>query len=150
VPEYVVPLDVMVRWDPHGADAVLLAGEGGRAALALRAHPDDADRRCVVLAWEGVRSAAMTEPGDIALPGHPLYDRGLRDVLGVGVVQQSALIDELRHRHAGDPQPEPARHDRLVHHIVLLAERTVEVAAELLVVHRVAGPPAAAVFAAGG
>jgi hypothetical protein len=137
--EYVLPLDVMARWEPETPHAVLVSSDGGVTALALRAHRDDPDQRCVVLLWQGSRSATMSEPGDAASSGHRLYDTGLRDVLWVGVVQRSELVQALEQSNRAHPQHDAAAYGRLVHHIVLLRERTVEVVAALLTVQRIAG-----------
>ncbi len=131
MPEFVLPLDVMVRWEPNRPQAVLLADDAGGAALALAAHPDDGDRRCVVLTWQGSRSATMSGPSEYAVAGHRLWDKGLRDVAWVGVVQGSQLVSDIE---AGPAHREPFR--SLTHHIVLLDDCTVEVVAELLVVTR--------------
>ena len=138
MPEFVLPLDVMVRWEPNAPHAVLLADDTGRTVLALDPHPDDGDRRCVVLTWQGSRSATMSGPSEYAVAGHRLWDRGLRDVAWVGVVQGSRLVAEIE---AGPP----ARHEpfrSLAHHVVLLEHCTVEVVAELLVVTRLPGTTA--------
>ncbi len=138
-----MPLDVMVRWEPNTPHAVLLVDDTGRTVLALEPHPDDADRRCVVLTWQGSRSATMSGPSEYAVAGHRLWDRGLRDVAWVGSVQGSALIGDLE---AGPARREPFR--SLAHHIVLLDNCTVEVVAELLVVTRLPGTTAASAAAA--
>lgn len=148
VPEHVVPLDVMARWDPNDPRGVLLATETGRTALALQAHRDDPDQRSVVLVWEGTRSAALAAPGEEALGGHRLFHRGLTDVRWIGVVRQSALIDGLAEIDRAHPRPDPAALARLVHHVVLLRDATVEVVADLLRVERVEGPTVAAAAAA--
>ena len=40
-----------IRWDPNAPAAVLIITTAGRAALALRPHPDDTGRDCV--SWSG-------------------------------------------------------------------------------------------------
>ena len=120
--EYVVPLDVMVRFDSIAPRTEVVGPEDGRAALAVAPHPDDLDQRCVVLLWTGARSVTASDPRT-PLSRHRLYEHGLRDVAWVGVVR----------RRDG-----PAA-DGLVRHLVLLDDRTVEVVAELLTVHRVPG-----------
>jgi hypothetical protein len=143
MPEFVLPLDVMVRWEPSDPHAVLLADDAGRTVLALDPHPDDGDRRCVVLTWQGSRSAAMSGPSEYAVAGHRLWDRGLRDVAWVGVVQGSRLVSDIE---AGPAHREPFR--SLAHHVVLLDNCTVEVVAELLVVTRRPGVTSDAAAAA--
>lgn len=146
--EHVVPLDLIADWDPNAPRAVMVSDDSGRTALALRAHQDDADQRCVVLVWTGVRWASMSEPNDEALSGHRLYDRGLQDVRGVGVVRQSELITELETRNRAHPSHDAAAFTRLVHHLVLLKECTVEVVAEVLTLRRAAGPASEAAISA--
>lgn len=74
-------------WEPNAPEARLLADDFGRAALALRAHSDDSDRRAVVIVWRGVGHAALGGPNDEGLHEHELYDAGLRDLLWMGRVQ---------------------------------------------------------------
>jgi hypothetical protein len=131
VSEYVVPLDVMVRWDSVAPRAEIAGPTGGRAALAVAPHPDDLDQRCVVLVWTGARSITTSDP-HAPLSRHRLADRGLRDVAWVGVV-----------RNRDEP-----RENGVVHHLVLLDDRAVEVVAELLAVHRAPGSTADAAAAA--
>ena len=135
--EHVVPIDVLMDWEPQTPDAVLLSSDAGRTVLALNPHPDDADRRCVALVWQGSQWSSL-RGGPAAT--HGLYEHGLQDVLGVGVVRQSHRVRELAWRSDGE----------LVHHIVRLADRTAEVVAELLSVQRVAGSTAVAAMTALG
>jgi hypothetical protein len=118
VAEYVVPLDVMVRWDAIAPRAEIAGPVDGIAVVALAPHPDDLDQRRVVLRWTGARSVASSDP-HAPLSRHRLYEHGLRDVAWVGVVRNSG-----------------ADADGLVQHLVLLDDRTVEVVAELLTVRR--------------
>ena len=95
--EHVVPMPgVDITWEPNAPDATLIADDYGRGALALRAHPDDLDQRTVVLRFDMVVYSAMTPPNDEALNHHPLYDRGLRGLLWLGVVRDSGLVARLR------------------------------------------------------
>jgi hypothetical protein len=118
VAEYVVPLDVMVRWDAIAPRAGIAGPVDGRAAVALAPHPDDADQRTVVLRWTGARSVVTSDP-HTPLSRHRLYEHGLRDIAWVGVVRKT-----------------DADAEGLVQHLVLLDDRTVEVVAELLTVQR--------------
>lgn len=130
--EYVVPVDVMARYDAIAPAAVLVGPRDGMVVLAVAPHQDDPDQRCVVLRWDGAKSAVMAD-ARTPLSRHRLYERGLQDVAWVGVVRDSTL--------AGD-EPD------LVHHVVVVADRTLEVLARVLTVHRLPGPPAAAADAA--
>src|SRR4051794_101589 len=112
----------MARWDAVAPSAEVVGPVDGRAALAVAPHPDDLDQRCVVLLWTGARSVTQSDP-HAPLSRHRLYEHGLRDVAWVGVVRNSDETTDT---------------DDLVHHVVLLDDRTVEVVAELLTVHRVA------------
>jgi hypothetical protein len=123
---YVVPVDVMTSWDPDAPEPALRHGLDGTAALALRPRRDDPDRSCVVLVWRGARHATLT-----GAP-HPLADRGLADVRGVGMVRNSHLVET----------------NRLVHHVVVAGTHTADVVAEVLVVQRRAGTPDEAAAAA--
>lgn len=121
----------MTDWQPHAPDAVLLSDDAGTTVLALKAHPDDADQRCVVLVWQGSRQASIAgRPASL----HRLYAQGLQDVYGVGVVRQSERAAELQALSGAE----------LVHHVVVLAGGTVEVVAALLSVERIAGSTAEA------
>jgi hypothetical protein len=88
VAEYVVPLDVMVRWDAIAPRAGIAGPVDGRAAVALAPHPDDADQRTVVLRWTGARSVVTSDP-HTPLSRHRLYEHGLRDIAWVGVVRKT-------------------------------------------------------------
>lgn len=135
MPEHVVPVDVLTDWDTDTPAAVLLTDDAGTTALALNPHVDDSDRRCVTLVWRGSCWAAIRHgPASV----HPLYEHGLRDVSGVGVVRHSERVAELAWRSTGE----------LVHHLVLLRECTVEVVAEVLTVERIAGTTTEAAAAA--
>lgn len=133
VSEYVEPLDVMVRWDAIAPRAEIAGPVDGRAAVALAPHPDDSDQRCVVLLWTGARSVTASDP-HAPLSRHRLAEHGLRDVAWVGVVRNSGAVAAAD--GAGDGAGD------VVHHLVLLDDRTVEVVAELLTVRRSAGPAA--------
>lgn len=135
MPEHVVPIDVLTGWDADAPRAVLLSDDAGTTALALHPHVDDSDRRCVTLIWRASCWASIRQgPASV----HPLYDHGLRDVSGVGVVRHSERVAELAWRSTGEA----------VHHIVLLKDCTVEVVAEVLTVERIPGTTAEAVAAA--
>jgi len=54
-----VHISVPLRWEPNAPEAFLVSDDMGRGALAQRAHPDDADQRCVVLRWDVVSYALM-------------------------------------------------------------------------------------------
>lgn len=137
-----VPLDIGVQWEPNAPDAVLVHFDGGSAALALNAHMDDEDRRTVALVWTDCDAALMSPPNDEAIHRHRLYGCGLREVLWLGVVQDSrwaASFEPMQHHPPGK------------HFVVLTKEATVEVLAQGLSVLRVAGSTgeAAATFASG-
>src|SRR6266852_6280012 len=67
--ERVVPWVAGFRWEPNAPEAVLAVSDAGRAALALKAHFDDADQDCVVFVWSGTQAAIMgpptTKPGPV-------------------------------------------------------------------------------------
>lgn len=108
-------------WDPNAPEAFLVSNDQGRSALALRAHPDDPDRRSVVLRWSAVQYALMAAPNDEALHRHRLYDRGLRNLLWIGVVRDSELVTALQPMSYSAEPPQ--------HYIVLTKEKVVEVVA---------------------
>ena len=93
--EQVVALELGVKWDPNAPEALLLSDDMGRTVLALQAHHDDPDARCVVLVWSSVHSARMADPSDEAISGHRLYPLGLSEVLWVGSVQHSRDVQAL-------------------------------------------------------
>jgi hypothetical protein len=126
-------------WDPGAPDAVLVTMDFGPTVLALEAHPDDPDQRCVVLHWLGVQAAVMEPPNDEALAGHRLYDRGLAKVDWCGEVVHSAWIADLIRRNEVHDRHSPALFDGLRHYIVPLKESVVEVVATSVAVHRRAG-----------
>jgi hypothetical protein len=136
VTERVEPYEILgspLLWEPNAPEAVLMSDDQGRAALALRAHPDDLDQSCVVLRWRVVRYSLMGSPNDEALHMHRLYHAGLKDVLWVGVVRESQLVATLR--PMGSPHQMFVPH----HYVVVSKECVVEVVAEDLDVLRFAG-----------
>ena len=136
--EHVRSIDVGAVWDPNDPDAVLLARES-RAVLALRARWDDADDRAVVLSWVDARLASIGPPNDEAINGHPLYEKGLRDVLWVGTVHDSELVAELERRNRVHPGHRRAGWKGLHHFVVRTKEKLIEVVAEAVSVERVPG-----------
>lgn len=139
VAENVVGIDLGVTWEPNAPEAWLVSDDNGRAALALKAHRDDPDRRCVVLIWSGVHSSWMADPNDEALSGHRLYSRGLREVLWAGVVRESDSVRALERQNRVHPSHDPSRFARLIHYVIPLKECVVEVIASAVAVQRVAG-----------
>ena len=148
VVEQVRPLDLGVEWEPNAPDAVLITRDLGPAVLALRAHFDDTDSRCVVLEWRGVRSARMDPPNDEAISGHRLYAKGLSQVLWAGRVYDSELIRGLEQQNRVHPRYNPASFANLNHDVVRLKECVVEVVAKQLTVRRLAGSRLDAAFLA--
>jgi hypothetical protein len=118
--ERVVRSGVPVMWDPNAPDAVMTSGDSGHTVLAVRAHLDDADRRNVVLVWRRVKSASLGAPNDEALSGHRLWRAGLGDILWLGIVENSDLVDSLRRQNSVHPSHDPRRYDFLVHYIAPL------------------------------
>jgi hypothetical protein len=139
VAEHVEALDLGVIWEPNAPDSVLLAGDVGATVLALEAHFDDSDRRCVVLVRSGCRYASMTPPNDEALVGHRLWESGLRGTLWAGVVRDSELVKALERQNRVHPMHSAALFDGLTHYVLPLKECVVEVVARGLAVQRVAG-----------
>src|SRR5580765_96385 len=141
VAEHVIPYDlasdIEFGWEPNAPDAVLFCDDFGRAALAQRAHPDDPDQRCVVLRWDMVIHAQLTPPNDEGRQEHRLYDAGVRDLLWLGVVQESRLVQELKPcwPRAGESRAVP------IHYVVVAKECIVEVVALDVEVYRVDGRP---------
>lgn len=126
---------VDITWEPNAPDAVLISDDFGRGALALRAHPSDADQQSVVLRFDLVVYAAMTPPNDEALNHHPLYAHGLKDLLWLGVVRDSDLVARLRPSWS----PVADRYLQPMHFIAPLKECVVEVVAANVDVFRLDG-----------
>jgi len=137
--ERVVGVGFSVEWDPNAPEAIMISNDLGRTVLALRAHPDDTDERCLALVWNGVASATLSAPNDEAASGHRLWNHGLSEVLWMGVVEDSALRAELKRQNAVHPRHDPARFELLEHYVVLLKERVAEVVAMSVEVHRIEG-----------
>ena len=137
--EHVRQLDLGVSWDPNAPDAVLMSDDRGRTSLAVRASVEDADRRSVVLVWTGVLFSSLGAPNDEAIAGHRLYDKGIREVLWAGGVEQSELVKSLEQQNRVHARHVPTRYDDLEHHVVLLKEGVVEVVARALTIERHAG-----------
>ena len=139
--------DVDVVWDSNAPEARLLTGDLGEVVLALNAHSNDADERCVVLRWSGSRTASMGAPNDEALQGHRLYGQGLERIRWIGVVRDSLLIAELERRNRVHDRHDPSRYAALTHFIIPLKESTVEVVARDLRIDRVDGSTSVALTA---
>jgi len=137
--ERVHSYDLGVTWEPNVPQAILLADDLGRAALALNPHPNDDDKRCVVLVWSGTAYACLAGPNDEAVSGRRLYAMGLRDVLWAGLVDDSTLIGSLERQSRVRPDHDAARLERLRHYIVLQKERVAEIVAEAAIVQRHGG-----------
>lgn len=90
----------------------------------------------MVLTWTGSVRASMAPPNDEAIATHRLWHKGLDEVLWAGVVHRSALIEGLTHSTATTAG--------LVHHVLPLKERVVEVVARDLTVTRTDGTTAEA------
>lgn len=128
-------LGVPLRWEPNCPDAFLVCDDMGRGALAQRAHPDDADQRCVVLRFDVVSYALMGPPNDEARSRHRLYEAGLKDVEWLGVVRDSDLVEALR------PMRSPEAVFVPLHYVVVSKECVVEVLAENVDLIRIDGTP---------
>ena len=146
--ERIEAVDLGAKWDPNAPEVRLLSDDFGKTVLALKPHPDDADRSCVVLAWSGTRSAWMADPNDEAISGHRLYRHGLNEVLWAGVVHDSDAIRALEKQNRVHPFHDPSSFDRLTHHVVPLKECVVEVVAEALSIQRLGGTTLDAAVAA--
>lgn len=139
--ERVIPYDLVLDtefgWEPNAPDAVLVSDDFGRAALAQKAHPDDPDQRCVVLRWDLVILAQLAPPNDEGRHQHRLYDVGLRDLLWLGVVEESRLVDQLKPSwpRASDRRGVP------IHYVVVSKECIVEVVAMDVEAFRIDGRP---------
>lgn len=139
--ERVVEWPLAARWEPNAPDAILMSTDGGLTALALEPHPDDADRRCVVLIWRGTNLARMSTPNDEARSGHRLWSHGLASPLWAARVEDSALVAELEMGNRVHPRHDPAMFHRLSHYVLPLKECTVEVVARDAQLLRDEGPP---------
>ena len=126
----------------------MLGDEFGCTVLALRRHRDDPDHRCVVLRWDGTSWASSAIPNDEARSGHPLWARGLADILWGGMVEGSELVARLERSHRVHERHDASRFAALTHYIVLTKERTVEVAAETFTIERREGSTLEAAIAA--
>lgn len=150
VTEHVESVDLGVTWEPNAPDAVLLSADLGLSTLALRAHHDDPDDRCVVVKWTGCRYASMAPPNDEAINGHRLWLKGLRGVLWSGIVHDSELIAGLELQNRVHPMHSASTFEGLTHYVLPLKECVVEVVARDLAVHRVEGTTAEAAVRAHG
>ena len=139
VDQHVVSVDLPIMWEPNAPEARLTATDHGEARLTLRPHPDDHDQGQVELVWTGCCATRMDATNDEAIGGHQLHEAGLRDVLWLGEVRQSALIAELQRLHPVPPQHSPGSSTHLRHWVAPLKECIVEVVASSLRVERGAG-----------
>ncbi|MET8310819.1 hypothetical protein [Micromonospora sp. NPDC005173] len=131
--EVVIELELgLPHWDPNDPEAVVYVDER-RAAAALNPHPDDADRRAVVLVWSGCRWAAHGAPNDEGRRAHRLHSKGLNGILWLGTVRESSTVEGICAGRATSA-------DSLKHYVLPLKETTLEVVAEDLRAVRLAGP----------
>jgi hypothetical protein len=128
--ERVIPLDLGVTWAPNAPFAVLLVQDDGLAQLVINAHIDDPDQRPVTIRWGGCMAAVMQPPNDEALAGHPLYNKGLSEIIWAGEVLDSKWIARLELQNRVHWHHDQARFARLRHFIVPLKEKTVEAVAD--------------------
>ena len=113
--EPAVEVDAGVRWDRADPEAWFVQRDGG-AALILKPHADDQDRRLVVLVWSPCTAARV---GPV---------RVVREDEWIAEVQKSRWILDLeRGASARD----------LRHYVVLTNAQTIEVAAPGIAVQRV-------------
>ena len=145
---HVTALDLATRWEPNAPDAVLITADRGTTVLALAAHYDDVDQRCLVLIWTGTEYACMGEPNDETLPGHRLYGKGLREALWGGIVHESELIAGMERQNRVHPAHDSTKYAALTHHVLPLKEGTVEVVAGALTIERYHGSTLDAAVAA--
>jgi hypothetical protein len=146
--EAVTSVPTAYSWDEQSPEAVLLSDDFARSALAVNPHPEDADTRAVVFIWDAVRFASMGGSGSEAIVDHRLYEHGLKDVAGLGRVDDSELVAALERENRSHPFHEPEWYATLQHHILVLTQRTIEVVAADLSIVRVPGPTIHAVTVA--
>ncbi len=144
VTEHVASVDLGVTWEPNEPDAVLLSADSGLSTLALKAHPNDPDDRCVLLKWTGCQYASMAPPNDEAISGHRLWTKGLQGLLWAGIVNDSELIAGLELQNRVHPMHSASLLEGLTHYVLPLKECVVEVVARDLAVLRVEGATAEA------
>jgi hypothetical protein len=92
-------VDVGGQWHPTGSWS-LVTDDVGNTQLTLLAAFDDPDQRSVRLEWTGSVTVRRDGPSAEARNGHPLNGSGLEDVVWIGEVVDSPLVDEqspLRH-----------------------------------------------------
>lgn len=136
--ERVESVEVGVLWEPNAPEAVIAADDFGVIVLAARAHAGDADRRTVALRWFDAIVTKSEPFNDEARHRHPLHSAGLQSVLWIGAVVDSNWLKDLA--------PALAVNRKLVHYVVPLKERVVEVIASGFDVVRFDGEPTAAVL----
>jgi hypothetical protein len=90
----------------------------------------------------------MGNPNDEALNGHPLYEKGLREIDWIGLVQDSELVASLERQNSVHPFHDPEWFANMRHHVLPLKETTVEVVAATLSIVRVTGTTVQAAVAA--
>lgn len=127
---------IPVRWEPNAPEAVLMSDDRGRGALAQRAHPTDPDQRCAVLKFDRLIHAHLVSINDEGLNQHRLYAAGLKDLVWLGIVRESALVSSLR----PDGMPAVEHHIQPLHYVIASKECVVEVIAAHIELLRIEGP----------
>jgi hypothetical protein len=125
----VTEYDLGAVWDPGVPGATLTVPDDGAARLRLRHRRDDKDTRDVVLVWNRCLLTRTEPMNDESLDCHRLYDAGLCDVVWIGRVHGSKLVQEVARCTA-------ASSETLTHWVVPLKEFTVEAVAESLLLVR--------------
>ena len=102
--ERVEAVAIGVLLEPNAPEAVLAVDDYGHAALAVEPHPDDADRRTVVLLWSG---CAAAEKWGRQTTRHGIYIGCTTEdsVVRSDLVRSSEVADSPR-----SPRWSPGRH----------------------------------------
>jgi hypothetical protein len=117
-PEYVVPIDLGVKWDMGAPMPHLLQSEYKTFLVFFLSSLDpywdgtyitvadpNTPEPIGVIEWHACVGALLGTPNDDGLKGHRLWDKGLSDIVyGAGEVHNSAWVAELeRMRRVGYP-----------------------------------------------
>jgi hypothetical protein len=122
--EHVEQIDLGVLWSSISDPFVLQ--HLFRAALVVRPHSDNVDRRLVVITIEGCDGVVVGPPNDEARSGHRLAAAGLSSCAWSGEVVNSRWIESLTRVNSVHPSHRPEMFANLRHWILLFKETTAE------------------------
>lgn len=147
--EKAVPIDLGIRWDAGAPLPHLLQSEH-RTFLTFYLYEQDPDWNytpsapvhIAIIEWHGCYETLLGWPNDEALPGHRLWERGLKETsyFSAAEVRNSSWIAEIEKGNRVHPRHQPERFAALRHYILLFHDSTFECLVEGYTIEKVFKP----------